>query len=684
MGLFGSKSQVVGYAYFAGLAVSLCSKVDSIMCFKMGDKVQYKGSSPTFEAMTGELGKTYSSKTGKTTVRFYNGSQTFTDEYLLSKTGADISYSNTAYFALRQGFIGDNVAAVPNYGCVVRRTELNGGWVRQRIGNDVNPAAALYYILKTLIGYPDALLDEASFKAANDTLYNEGFGISFTMTQASEAKTYIDEILKTIDAVLQIDPFNGKMKLKLLRGDYTLSQLPSVNETNSAKVTFSRRGNEELYSRVTITYKENRANEQFIENSVSAVNTAARLLIGYEKTFNANYKMLSAAASANKALDREFKRNSYPIASVKFTCSAKDFGHIAIGDVINFSNAALGVLNMPVRVTSIGGDKERAQEIEISGGEDIFAIGSITIAQEQENESETIIYELPDIQYTDVKDAPAEHATSQRDVNCLAVYPQGFTQFLTATDGLSGQSVNLTPCYLGTLAAPYGVTEDMDEGDGFAVTPLTDMWSVSLTDAGFQRLKGVAYIEDELIAYQFRTAQGDGNYAVSHIMRGLFNTEKKAHPKGARVWFIDIDGNDFMPLPIQSTNPSIIFKAGNFRYTTPNFTINHNYKFSVETPYPPANAQGRREGGEIIISWYPCVRLHGAGPRNADNLIAGQDEGVFEGEWLIEWSGGSQIIGSGAKVGNGFEFRRSDAAAKTYTIRSRLNGYLSKPKTVVI
>jgi hypothetical protein len=688
-----SKSQTVGYGYFAGLAVALCGKVDALLAFKLGDETKHKANlagSGTFTAMTGELGTTFNSGSGKSTVYFYNGEQSEPDSYLKSKTSSPIAYNNTAYFVLRQGFIGDNVSAVPNYGCIVRRTELNTGWTKQKIGNDVNPAAALFYILKSMVGYPDELLDEASFQAANETLYNEGFGISFTMNQASEAKTFINEILKTIDAVIQIDALNGKMRLKLLRDDYVVSNLPAINETNSAKVTFSRRGNEELFSRITVAYKENRDNEQFVENSVTAINTAARLLIGYEKTHSVNYKMITTAENAKKALNREFKRNSYPIASVKFTCSAHHFGSLAIGDVINFSNEALGVINMPVRITAIGGDKETTQEIEISAGEDIFALGNMVIVEEQGSEGKPIEFELPDIQYTNVKDAPAESVLNERAVLCFAAYPEGFVQFMTASDGISGQSVNVPQCYLGTLTAPYGITDDMDEGEGFVIQPLTDMWNVALTDAGFQRLKGVAYIEDELIAYQFRDSQTDGSYTVTHIMRGLMNTEKKVHPANARVWFIDVDANDFEALPIQSATPLISFCAGNMRYTTPNFNVSHNYGFSVETPYPPANVEAVRDGSAITIKWYPCVRLGGAGPRNADNIICGQDEGTYEGEWLIEWNGGSQIIdgtpidGAATKVGNRFEFRRIDSAAKTYTIKSRLNGYLSKPKTVTI
>jgi hypothetical protein len=698
-----NKSQTVGYGYFAGLAVALCGKVDGLISFKLGDEVKYHANvvgNQVFPAMTGELGTTYNSGSGKTNIYFYDGSQTNPDTYIEQRTNSPIAYNGTSYFVLRQGFIGDNVSSVPNYGCIVRRTHLNDGWTREQIGNDVNPAAAIYYILKSMIGYPDELIDEASFLGANETLYNEGFGISFTMTQSSEAKTYIDEILKTIDGVIQINPLNGKMRLKLLRGDYTVDNLPKINETNSAKVTFSRRGNEELSSRVVVQYKENRGNKQFIDNSVSAINTAARLLIGYERTYSANLKMITTAANAKKALNREFKRNSYPLASVKFTCSAREFGNLAVGDVINFSNEALGVLNMPVRIMAIGGDKETTQEIEISAGEDIFALGNMVITTEQGGEGEAIVFDLPDIQYADIKDAPPESVLNQRAVLCFAAYPKGFVQFMTASDGISGESIDLPQCYLGALTAPYGITDDMDEGVGFNVQPLSDMWDVALTDAGFQRLKGFAYIGDELIGYQFRTSQTDGSYTVTHIMRGLMNTVKTSHPKNTRVWFFDVDANDFDALPIQSPTPSISFRAGNMRYTTPDFTINHNYKFSVETPYPPANVQGMRDGNTITISWYPCVRLGGAGPRNADNIIAGQDEGNYEGEWLIEWSGGSQIVDGTpievvfpqpigkvyipTKVGNGFVFSRDESATKIYTIRSRLNGYLSKPKTVTI
>jgi hypothetical protein len=649
------------------------------MTFKMNDDVEkYLGgmTSGTFEAMTGKCNATYSSYSGKTMLTFYNGGQTYVDSYLAEKTGSDITYKGVSYFLMKQGFVGDNVSAVPNYSCVVRRTQLISGWDKQQIGNDVNPAAALYYILSVMIGYPADMLDEQSFRTANNTLYGEGLGISFLMNSASEAKQYIDEILKTIDGVLQVDSQSGQMRLKLLRGDYDINTIPYVSESNSNDITFSRRGNEELSSRVTVKYNLNKDNQYFMDSSLTATNTAARLMLGYEKTQSVEFMMITSEANAKKVLDNTFKKYSYPLAAMKFTVSAADFGNLRVGDVVNFNNKNLGIENMAIRITSIGGDSDKAQKLEIEGGEDIFSLGSMVVVSEQGSEAKEIDFSIAPIQYADAKDAPPETALT-RSVIPLVAYPAGIVQSVEVTDGGSGETMSVPNCYLTTLSAAYPITDMIDETAGFKVSPISELWNVALTNAGFQRLKGSAYIGNELIGYQFRTRQADGGYWVENIIRGVANTPITAHAVGERVWFIDVDGNDFPSLPIISPTPSLSFRARNMRNYTDSFVINHNYKFSVETPYPAGNLTATRDGATITLTWTPSVRLAGANYRNADNIVGGQDEGMQEGEWLVEWSGGSATTA-------GLSFSRDDTVVRQYSVTTVLNGYKSKTKTITI
>lgn len=105
------------------------------------------------------------------------------------------------------------------------------------------------------LGYPDAVIDEASFLAAAQTLFNERFGISLHWDQQSPIRDFIDEVLRHISGVLYVDRTAATFKIKLLRNDYTYADLPVLDESHIVKIeNAAHRAVAELVNTVTITY----------------------------------------------------------------------------------------------------------------------------------------------------------------------------------------------------------------------------------------------------------------------------------------------------------------------------------------------------------------------------------------------------------------------------------------------
>ncbi|WP_052435392.1 phage tail protein [Sulfurospirillum cavolei] len=676
MGGKSKKTYTVGYAYFLGLVYGFCSKIDEFISFwKDGELVSTVNltGAGSFSARTGDNSDISGSGYSDSTIRVYFGDQTEPDSYLAAQTGSQIAYKNVAYMVFN-GFIGDNVSAAPSYGAVVRRTNLIDGWANQNIGGDANPAVVLYYLLTKLAKYEEFVIDETNFKACAQTLYDEGFGLSFKMKSAKEASDWCEEILKSIDGVLQVDYANYKIKLKLLRDDYTLSACPEINESNSADVIFERKSWEDTYSKITVTYVDRE--NSFTESSVTGINTATRLILGYEKSESFDYLGISTAANANIVLNRLFKKLSYPLATLKCNVSIAMFSSLNVGDVVRFSNSVLGVENLAIRITSIAADKEDEQSVEIEGAEDIFALGNMVITSEQPSQWVAPDYTIGELLYYTVKNAKPE-MSSVRAVIPIAVYPSGYVQTMSVKDGTTGADVEIESWGYATLKNAYPITDVVDLSTGFYVTPIANVWNASGTRAGWQRLKFVAYIEDEQICYQYRQLQEDGSYYCDQIIRGLNNTAIVEHPIGAKVWFASGDANDIENLPIISPTPTVTFTPKNFKSEGTTKSLSFTYDYSIEKPYPPASLQASRSGTTVTLTWRACVRLAGANYRNADNIIAGQDEGLSEGEWLVSWSGGSATVSSPT-------FSRDDATVLTYTVTSVLNGYSSASKTVTI
>lgn len=73
------------------------------------------------------------------------------------------------------------------------------------------------------MGYPSASIDDASFRAAADTLAAEGFGLNLIWLQQSKIEQFVREVLDHIGGVLTTSPSTGRFVLKLVRADYAVA-----------------------------------------------------------------------------------------------------------------------------------------------------------------------------------------------------------------------------------------------------------------------------------------------------------------------------------------------------------------------------------------------------------------------------------------------------------------------------
>ncbi|MBE0328533.1 hypothetical protein IHE72_26835, partial [Klebsiella pneumoniae] len=71
-----------------------------------------------------------------------------------------------------------------------------------------------------------------SYRAAADTLYEEGFGLCFRYNRQDSLDTFVQQILDHVGAVQYADLETGKLTLKLLRGDYNVNDLPLFTYDN--------------------------------------------------------------------------------------------------------------------------------------------------------------------------------------------------------------------------------------------------------------------------------------------------------------------------------------------------------------------------------------------------------------------------------------------------------------------
>lgn len=223
------------------------------------------------------------------------------------------------------------------------------------------------------MGYQDADIDDPSFIAAADTLYNEGMGMSILWESQSSIEEFIKLITKHIDATVYVDISTGKFVLKLIRDDYSINSLITLNESNIDKITdFSRPQFGELTNSVTVTYWD-----MVTEKDATITISDTALVQMQNCTINASiqYPGFTNVATASKAAQRDLRTLSTPI----ITCTIytnKDAASLNIGETFKLTWPDYDLTDVVMRVTGIGFGDGKSNRIRLQCVQDVFSTPS--------------------------------------------------------------------------------------------------------------------------------------------------------------------------------------------------------------------------------------------------------------------------------------------------------------------
>lgn len=118
-----------------------------------------------------------------------------------------------------------------------------------------NPVHAIWQCF-LMIGLPESWLDSTSFLEAAQTIYNEDKGVSVYMQRHETSLNYIKSLLSHINGVIFYG-VSGKIHIRLLRDDYTVSNLPVIEVDDLLEDPSIERGSwTETYGEVKIQYTQ--------------------------------------------------------------------------------------------------------------------------------------------------------------------------------------------------------------------------------------------------------------------------------------------------------------------------------------------------------------------------------------------------------------------------------------------
>lgn len=442
-----------------------------------------------------------------------------------------LPYKGLAYMA---GVIdlGSN-ASLPNFNFEVKGKLTEGG-----DGVDVNPADYILYILNK-IGMGDVKISGIEnyrrYCAAADLLISTPMDESKSRT----AREIVNEIATITNAFMFWS--NDQFKIVPIADRaigswepnrtimYDLTPDDFLPQSNGACVTYARKDSSEIYNRFTVEFI-NRANG-YEKESVSYVDSDDLKEYGLRQasTTKALYiytKKRAVFLAEELARKNKYERNQYTFKLDWAFC------RLEVGDLVTLTDPSIGLNKQVALIDSVT--------------EDAQGLLTFTAISRAGGNYDAAIYDVHDTDRPFVDFSP-----EPGDVDVPAIF-QPPTELTSNGNelwiGAKGKNKNWGGCNvwvsddnqhysevgkitnsarLGSLAAAVNASADEIE-----VTVNGTLLSGTEQDA--QRANTLCWLDGECLSYTTATMLQNGNYKLSGLIRGQYNTTAAAHAAGAK------------------------------------------------------------------------------------------------------------------------------------------------------
>lgn len=543
-----SKKQTIGYRYFLGVHKVLChGPIDKITRIDVDGKTAWSG-----DAVGGTVsienpglfgGDSREGGVVGNVDILMGGNAQGRNAYLQSVLGADIpAFRGVVSAVLNRVYIGLNpyLKTWAFWGTRIHvRQDGKPQWydAKAAIGTDMNPA---HIIRETLtdpdwgMGYPEVDIDDASFTAAADTLYAEGFGLSFIWDKSKQIDDFIAEVLRHIDGSLFVDRGTGKFTLRLARGGYDINTLLTLDEDSVQRITdFKRETIAEVTNSVTVVYFDMATGN---EGSVTVQDIALIGAQGATVGTTHQYPGISKGDLAMKVANRDLRAVSTPLAAAIIYANRKA-ASLNVGDVFKLTWPRYGLTQTVMRVTNIELGSLTSNLIKISCVEDVFALGDAVYAPPPPSEWEnpnTLPSPCPqhhviEAPYYEVVQRIGDQAAQALDPNA------GFVVATGTRPGGSEINARLMS-KPATEYADYGVVDFCPTAVLTVGAAITD---IVVTIGSGSMLDQVAVGSWAQIGSEIVRVDAVTDTTLT-IGRGCLDTVPVAHAPGTRVFFSDV------------------------------------------------------------------------------------------------------------------------------------------------
>lgn len=603
----------VGYKYYLGMHAVFCTEADSVEEIKAGEKTCWNtriSNNQTIYINKPDLfggEKAEGGVQGKVDIMFGRPDQQ-KNAYLVSQLGEDIpAFRGVVSFVLNQVYVSAMNPYIKPWWAKFRRIPAQDWYsAKASINGHANPAHIIYHLVRK---YNLGVIDDASFRSAADTLYSEGFGLSFYW-KGTNVGEFIQEIVDHIGAMIFPSPTTGRIVLKLIRKDYNISNLPVFDEGNIVSLqSYERRTLSDTVNEVVITYEQDIDGEEVSVTYQDLANIQAQgKVVRYEVT----YPGIPTDALANRVAARDLKAMSALLSKVKLRVNRKAF-NLGIGDVFVLKWPKLGLDQVVYRIGEINYGTLTDSTITISALEDIYSLDSTVYTAPQNAYWQNPItaptpapvaglYELP---YWDVARTldPANFSMLEEGdafVGSLASRASGimFNYDLLLNEGGGYDTV-------GTFVFTPSATLDADINETDITLSVTNMTDIGLATTDNTEY---AWIGQEAV----RVDNIDVAAGTIRVGRGCLDTVPQKHTAGEKIVFavnygyvetVYVSGQTIQGKVLPRTGQGVLDAA-----LAPVLSV--MLRNRLDRPYPPASLKiggilyPEISVGDLELSWY--------------------------------------------------------------------------------
>lgn len=567
------KKQVIGYKYYMTLMIGIGrGEIDSLLEIKVGDRTAWQGTMKepgefginepelfggenaeggidgTAELLLGRKDQKVSDKIkgwlGGLVPDFRGCTNIIFDGMVCAMSAYPKTWKIKVHRSLR-GWDGD--VWQPDLCRVPMEVPLKTGGSTYIVG--MNPAHILYEVCTNTIwgrGIPRSMMDEEAWAYAAKMLFDENFGLCVAWRRSDNLNVFAQDIIDTIGASLYVDKKTGLMRIKLIRDDYDVNNIPLLDADSGLLgiSEMSLSSGSDSVNEVVITYHDPITNQDSSVREQSLASIQMNTAVNSKTT---TYTAVPTPALASRLAKRDLRISTLPLKTFNITCDRRAW-HYQPGDVIRIKDATREQGDITLRVGTVQDGTLTEGTITIAAVEDVFVMPLSGSTGEQVS------------QWTPPDKTPKPTVSMSYEIpyaNLNRIMDKADFAIVGFNDGYYGMAAkkNVAMSFgYSLLQQPLG-GEWQDNGGSGAYNPVGQLAStidymtstITISDAVMTdeiEWPCAIYIGENIggeIAMVTDVVGAGGQTLTLTIERGIYDTIPSRHDKGTYVWFYEDD-----------------------------------------------------------------------------------------------------------------------------------------------